>query len=118
MCTTGSQPRSSAAASTTRVAWALVPSMASALRGSRLKIAAAWTTASQPSSARATEPASSTSPVTTSSAAKDDPVRVERLGHLLGAAYDEPDVVAVSQQGEHDVRADVPGSARDQNAHA
>ena len=46
------------------------------------------------------------------------PVRVERLGHLLRAAYDEPDVVAVSQQGQRDVRADVPGSTRDQNAHA
>jgi hypothetical protein len=40
-----------AAVSTMRVALAFVSSIACALRGSRLKIAAACTTASQPSSA-------------------------------------------------------------------
>ena len=84
----------------------------------RLDAAAACTTASQPSSARVTESASSTSPVDHVVGREGHAVRVERLGHLLRTPDEQPYVVPVAQQGQHDVRADVPGSTRDQNAHA
>ena len=44
-------------------------------------------------------------------------VRRERLGHLLRAADEEPDLVAVTPQGDDEVGADVPGATGDEDAH-
>ena len=76
MWITGSHPASTAVPSTVRVTCSLVASISLPLRGSRLKRAAAWTTASQPSSASATDTGSSRSTCTTSVGTGRRPAKV------------------------------------------